>query len=154
MEAIFNITPVKGKLPYYEDLYRYLMEKDGVCQTISLRDTAKTSEKMRMYAYLFGPVMFCAVKGLTKAGYDGVDKVKARYILEAMFCKAEVMNSKSGKITQYTESISGMNKKRLLKFINDVLLFLELELGEEVPDAQEWKAKLISGRNFKTVKNE
>ncbi len=151
MEAIFTVKPIKGKIIYPEDLTKYLLERDGVDQIISIKDAAKTAEKMQMYAFLFGPVMSCAVDGFTAAGYEGVDKVKARYLLEAELCKAEVYNKKTGEIQMYTESIAGMSKKRLLKFINDVLFFLEIELGQRVPDSEEWKAKLSTGRNFKAV---
>ena len=151
MEAIFNLIPSKGKLPRHDDLEKYLLEKEGVTQTITLRDTAKLSEKMALFSYLFGPVMDCAVHGFTHAGYEGVDKVKARYMLEAELCKEEVYNEKTKKVSIYIESVSKMGKKRLTKFVNDALFFLEVELGQKVPDSDEWKAKLSSGRNFKVV---
>lgn len=154
MEAIFNLVPKDGKIPIPEDLFKYLKEKDGVAQTITLKDTVKLSEKMQMYAYLFGPVMTCAVNAFTAAGYNGVDKVKARYMLEAELCKEEVYSEKKGKVIVYTESVGSMSKKRLHKFINDCLFFLELEFRQKVPDAEEWKVRFRTGRNFKLVSND
>src|SRR4051812_18283954 len=143
MEAIFTADSKNGKLHYTntEDLFKFCMEHDGELIHVAMRPLAKTSEKMRMYAYLFGPVMFCAVQGFTAAGYEMMDKVKARYMLEAQCAKAEIYNSKTQKIEVYTESIAGMTKTRLYKFIVDVLFFLEAELGQRVPDSEEWKVK-------------
>lgn len=154
MEAIFQITPSKGGLPYnhQDDIFKYLTEKEGVAQTITFIDTGSLSEKQLMYAFLFGPIMHCAVNGFTAAGYEGVDKAKARYMLEAEFCKAEIYNSRTQKVDIYTESVAHMSKKRLYKFITDVLFFLETELGQRVPDAEAFKARMASGRNYEQVK--
>lgn len=153
MNAIFQLIPKDARLPfdYDSDFNKYLLEKEGVKQLVTLKDYASSSEKERLYAYLFGPVMKCAVDGFTASGESGIDKVKARYVLEAMFCKAESYNSKTGKVTIYTESVSAMGIKRLHKFISDVLFFLESELQQKVPDAEAFKMRLKSGRDYESI---
>ena len=148
MDAIFNIIPTNSRIPIQGDLLLYLQEKGGIPQIVTFKDANLTSEKIQLYAYLFGPVMRCAMEGFSSAGYEGVDKVKARYMLEAELCKAESYNAKTGKTTIYIESISGMSKARLHKFVTDVLFFLETELGQKVPDAEMWKLKLKTGRDY------
>jgi hypothetical protein len=44
-----------------------------------------------------------------------------------------------------------MSKERLLKFINDVIFFLESELGQTVPDSEEWKIRKLTGKPFRKV---
>lgn len=155
MEAIFNAKAVNGKLVFdnIEDLYKYCIEQEGIVHNVSLKPIAELSEKTLMFNFLFGPVITCAVNGFTAAGYEGVDKVKARYMLEAEFCKAEIYNSRTKTVDIYTESVAHMSKKRLHKFITDVLFFLETELGQRVPDAEAFKARLESGRNYESVKS-
>lgn len=156
MEAIFTITPERGKLTavYCGDLEKYLTEKEGIPQIVKLKDYANSTEKERSFAFLFGPTMAAAVQGFTAAGYEGVDKVKARYMLESMFCKAESYNPKTGKVAIYTESVSSMGIKRLHKFIGDVLFFLEAELGQQVPDAEAFKMRIKTGKNYESVKTD
>lgn len=154
MEGLFNITPTNGMLPIKNgDLTKYLTEKEGVLQLVKFKDFAKSTEKERSFAFLFGPTMSCAVDGFTAQGYEGMDKVKARYLLESMFCKAEAYNPKTGKVSVYTESVAHMGIKRLHKFIGDVLFFLEAELGQRVPDAEAFKKKVSTGRDYESVKN-
>lgn len=153
-EAIFTVLPIDGKLNLsnQDDISKYLLENDGIPQSMYLKPLAKQTEKERMYAFIFGPLMACAVDGLTSAGYHGIDKVKARYILEAELCKAESYSPSTGKTKVFTESISGMNNPRLLKFAVDACLFLEVELKQTVPDSEQWKMRLKSGKNFDRVK--
>lgn len=152
MEGIFKAYAKQGKIQYSspDDLFKYACENEGAL-VVSIKPEAKISEKMQMYAYLFGPVMDCAVRGFTAAGYELMDKVKARFLLEAELAKAEAYNPKTGKTTIYTESISSMDKKRLLKFLQDVLFFLESELGQRVPDAEQWKLRKLTGRSFDRI---
>lgn len=152
-EATFNIIPKDGKLPFseYSDLHKYLLENDGIEQTITLKPSGVLSDKEKLYAFIYGPLMSCAIDGFTRAGYEGVDKVKARYLLEAELCKAETFTPKGG-VKIYTESVSGMNNKRLLKFATDAMLFLEVELGQKTPDSEAWFMKLKSGKDYRAVK--
>jgi len=153
-EAIFRATPKNNKLIWHNvyDLERFLIENEGIDLTITMKQTSKLSEKVRMFAYLFGPLLECAVIGYTKAGYEGMDKVKARYKLQAELAKGEIYNGKTGKTEIYLLELSTMPKSRLLKFIQDCIFFLEAELQMEVPDSDAYKLKKINGRDMKSVK--
>jgi len=154
MEAIFTAIPMHGKLNFFNlyDLERYCIQNEGIEIHVQMKHAAKLSEKMKMYKFLFGPVMDSAVRGFTRQGWEGMDKVKARYKLQAEFAKEEMYNSKTGQVEIYLIDLSSMSKARLLKFIQDCLLFIETELETEVPDSEEYKAGRISGRSYKKVK--
>ena len=153
MEAIFSAAAKNGKLYYNnpEDFYKYCLEMEGQELHIEMRPIAKLSEKTRMYAYLFGPMMRCAMEGYSAAGWAGVDKTKARYMLQAEFGKKDIYNEKTSKVQTIYEDVGRMSKNRLLKFLIDVLFFLESELNQKVPDSEEWKLKMQTGKNFKRI---
>jgi hypothetical protein len=153
-EAIFRATPKNSKLTWHNiyDLERFLTENEGIELTITMKQTSKLSEKIRMFNFLFGPLLECAVIGYTRAGYEGMDKVKARYKLQAELAKGEIYNAKTGKTEIYLLELSGMSKARLLQFIQDCIFYLEAELQMEVPDSDAYKLKKLTGREMKIVK--
>lgn len=151
-EAIFHLTPTSGKFRQSEDFTKYLLENEGIEQRLILKQSSKISEKEKLYGFLFGPLMASAVQGFTNAGHNGVDKVTARYILEAEFCKCQVYNPIRDTIMTHTEHVSGMSKARLLKYVVDIIFYLELELGQSVPDSEEFKMQLKSGKEYKRIK--
>ncbi len=150
-EAIFNLTPKNGVLIPTEDYTKYLLENEGIEQRVNLKQSARISEKERLYNYFFGPVMSTAVIGFTNAGYTGIDKVKARYIIEAEFAKEQVYNPIKDTTMTRTEHVSSMSKGRLLKLVVDTLFFIELELGCAVPDAEQFKMQLKTGKGYNRI---
>lgn len=153
-EAIFKAIPVNGKLIYknqkdYED---YLIENEDIEQEVSFKAVAKLSEKQLMYNFLFGPTMSCAAEGFTRAGWEGMDRVKARYLLQAEFGKIDVINKKTGKISVSFEEIGKMTKARLLSFLQQCLFYLEENLHQRVPDSEAYKNMKLTGRAFKSTK--
>jgi hypothetical protein len=133
------------------DLRDFCIENKGktVVATFVLEDNV--AEKQRLYNYYFGPLLSCAVEGLTNAGYEGVDKVVADYMLMSEMGKGFYKNPK-GEMEPCLLSKSKMNKERLLKYVQDVINFLEQTLRMRVPDAQEYKQFKLSGRNLKKPK--
>ena len=47
---------------------------------------------------------------------------------------------------------SAMSKARLLQFIQDIILFIEMQFGFRAPDSEEWKSYQIYGKKLKSVK--
>ena len=152
MEAIFNAKS-DGKHCLYEsvdDFAKYLMETEGEDLIVAIKPKAKTSEKMRMYAFYHGPVLHCAMIAYTAVGYQGVDKVVDDYMLCAEFAKA-LYQKPDGSYHPYILGRSDMTKNRFLKYLQDVLLFLEVEMKMRVPDSEEWKLKKFTGKDFRKV---
>lgn len=154
MEAIFSFIPRNGKPVWNNpfDMERYCLQNEGVDTTASFKASAKLSEKMKMYKFLFGPLMDSAVRGYARQGWDGIDKAKARYMLQAEFAKEEFYNSKTGQIVITIIDLSSMSKARLLKFLQDCIYYIETELETETPDSEGWKMKKITGKDYQTVK--
>lgn len=152
-EASFHIFPKDGKVGLYsEDMTKYLLENEGIEQRVTFKQASRITDKEKLYAFLFGPLMSAAAQGFTSAGYPGVDKVQARFILEAEFCKMNVYNPIKDTIMTHTEHVSSMSKARLLKYVVDIIFFLELELSQSVPDAEQYKLQLKTGKNYQRIK--
>jgi len=130
------------------DLKDFCLENKGkfVVATFVIEDNV--AEKQRLYNYYFGPLLSCAVEGFTNAGYEGVDKVVADYMLMSEMGKGFYKTPK-GDMEPCLLSKSKMSKERLLKYVQDVIIFLEQTLRMRVPDAQEYKAYKLTGRNLK-----
>lgn len=156
MDAVFTLLSKGGKgLPQNAlDWERYMLEHDGEELYVQIKPLAKTSEKMRMYAYLFGPLMSSAVNGYVYRGYHGIDRVQARYKLQAEFCKKELYNEITKETEITLEDLSGMNKKRLLQFVTDCVYYIEEHLCQKIPDSALYKMQQATGRPFKSVKFE
>ena len=155
MEAIFSTIPKNGELIFENtlDYYKYCVENEGIEQTVKVYPTAKVALKLRMYAYLFGPLLDVAVQAYTHAGWPGMDKVKVRYLLQCEFAKEE-MATPDGEIIIYPIDLKDMDKARLLKFIQDIIFHLESEFGFSAPDSVKYKMMKLTGRNFKSLKND
>jgi len=152
-EAIFAFHAKNGK-PVWHNIYdfeRFLMENEGVEMYATFKQANKLSEKWKMYSYYHGPLLACAIIALTRAGYSGMDKVKADYFLRAEFAKDFILGP-NGKQTVIMLDKSGMTKARLLKLLQDCIQYLEEEFGQECPDSTEWKMKKETGREFKEQK--
>ena len=152
MEAIFKGRSQNGRLVFYnsEDVQKVLDENDGEDIIIEMKPESKTSQKMKMYAFYHGPLLHCAMIRYTFAGWDGIDKVKADYLLRAEFAK-DFIKRPDGEYVPIMIDKRKMTKNRLLKYIQDCLLFIEIELKQSVPDSESYKASKGTGHNFKKV---
>lgn len=152
-EALFAAKSERGGLKFfnYEDLEKFCLENEGENIIVQLNVEAKSSEKLRMFAYYYGPVLECAMIGYTMQGWQGVDKVVADYKLRAEFAKDYIRNP-AGEYEPYLIRASKMTKARLLKFIEDCLLFIEQDLGQKTPDSESYLASKGTDRKFKQVK--
>lgn len=153
MEAIFSRLCRDGKMITInqEDERNYALEHDGEIIICHYKPAAKTSEKMKMYAYYHSAILDCAVIGFTYIGYEGIDKVKADYLLRAEFAKDFIMRP-DGSVQPVMMDKKNMTKARLLKYLQDCIMFIESELQQRVPDSDEYKYKKLTGKSFKPVK--
>ncbi len=150
MEAQLKATPHKGKLVFanLNDFDRYMKEMDGIELDVNMNPSAKTGEKQRMYHFLFGPLAEAAMRGYTRQGWEGMDKVIAVYKLRAELAKDFIYNAITKEHEPYLIELKRMDKARLLKFIQDAIFFIESKLETETPDSQSWKSYQITGRKF------
>lgn len=150
MDSIFRVLATEGGLKFYNhfDVSRFCHQYDGIEMIVTIKQAAKTGQKMKMYSFYHGPVLDCAVRGYTNAGYSGVDKVLADYLLRSEFAKDFYLKP-NGETVVIMLDKSKMSKERLNKLLQDCIFFIETELQQEIPDSAEYKAKKETGKNFR-----
>jgi len=162
MKQFFNFTPQKGynlrdklsELIQDEEFSKYLTHMAETPLRMELRPQVKSSSKQALYDYYHGVLMHVAIQAYTDAGYELMDEVKCDYLLKAE-CAKGTMTTPNGE-EFYLLDKSKMDKKRLIKFVNDCILHLEHNLGvppENIPNSEEYKSMLKHGVAFKSLKH-
>jgi hypothetical protein len=144
-----------GKLVYSNpvDYHAWCMQYDDRDVMVSVSLTSNYSEKQRMFAYLHGPLMDSIHSCMDSAGYS-LSKKDAFVCMKSMFAKRLVFNPFTGENVETYEDFSSNStpKESLLKFINDIIQFLEESLGGKAPDSDTYKNMKATGRLFKSAK--
>lgn len=159
-EAIFSFIPdgrqgwrmitIMDGLLNQDDFCSYIHENLGKELIVEIKEKASYSEKERMYAYYHGPLLRTAIRGFTRHGYEAMDKYKADYLLKCVCAKATIV--KNGEEIIYLEDKASMSKSRFIEYLQSCIHFIESELEEECPDAEEWKNYNETGHKFKSIK--
>jgi len=151
MESLFKAFASGGKIVFNnsEDLSTYAHEHEGQEFSVRFTPIAKGTEKEAMYAYYHTAILDSAVMGFTYRGYEGIDKVKADYLLRAELAK-DFIKKPDGSFEAVMMDKKNMTKARLLKYVQDAIMYIEINLEQRVPDADEWKHRK-AGRNFRVV---
>lgn len=150
MEAIFKAIPQRGRLTFLNlyDIERYCLENEGVELIVHMKEAAKTAPKMLMYAYYHCVILDSFIRGATRAGHSGIDKVTADYMLRADFAK-DFVKGLDGVYKPILLDKSRMSKTRLHKFLQDSIFYIESNFEVEIPDSQAYKINKETGRDFK-----
>lgn len=162
MKIHFNFTPKSGcnsrdiisELLEDETFYKYLSTMQDKELRMELRLIVKKDSKQALYDYYHGPLMSVAISAYTNAGYELMDSVKVDYMLKAE-CAKGTMTTPDGE-RFYLLDKAKMPKDRLIKFVNDVITHLVMNLDvpiENIPDAQSYKELQKTGYAFKSVKS-
>jgi len=160
MKIHFNFTPRKGynlrdkmyELLQNKTFFDYLTENAERELRMELRPAVKSGTKQAMYDFYHGPLMATAIRAYTDAGYEMMDEVKCDYLLKAACAKGTMTTPEGEEV--YLLDKSAMTKERLTKFINDVILHLEIDLGvdpENIPDAEQYKKLQKTGHKFTSI---
>lgn len=152
-EAIFTGIAHIGGIFWsnMQDLSKFCQENVGEELTITVSLSAKTSKKLKMYAYWHVAILPAAVICFTEAGYTSVDNVKADYMLRAEMARDYAIKPDGDPFIVVMDK-RAMTNKRLHKLISDALWFMEEQFGHVVPSAEEWKLARETGINFKPIK--
>lgn len=148
IEGQFEAVSKDGQMMYLSrnQVEGYCRQYEGQSFIVTFQQKDKLSDKQRMYNFLYGPLLDCAVKALEDMGYDGMDKVIACHMLRDQFAKDYILNLKTNDREPYLLEIGRMSKDRLLKFINDSIYFIEQDLSHPVPDSQQYKEMMLQKR--------
>lgn len=150
-EVIFSAVSRGNALVWHnpDDLERYLIEHRDEELFIHIELAAKLSQKMQMYKFYHRVILQCAVIGYTAVGYEGVDNVKADYLLRSEFAKDFIKGPKGWEPIILDKR--NMTKARLHKYLEDCIFFIENELQQGVPDSEAYKINKATGKNFRPV---
>jgi len=160
MKIHFNFTPkfghnlrdLLGNLPDNEDFIKYLKHMANTPLRIEMKPDVKKNTKQALYDYYHGPLMAVAIQAYTNAGYELMDEVKCDYLLKAECAKGTMTTPEGEQV--YLLDKAKMDKARLVKFISDCIVHLEMNLGvpaKNIPDAEMYKNLQEMGRAFKSV---
>lgn len=161
MKIHFNFTPKAGynlndrlsDLVRNEDFAKYLTHMVDTPIRMEMKLDVKKNTKQALYDYYHGPLMAVAIQAYTSAGYEMMDQVKCDYLLKAE-CARGTMTTPDGE-EFYLLDKSRMPKKRLVKFVNDCIVHLEMNLNvpaKNIPDSESYKNLHTLGHAFKSVK--
>ena len=157
MKAQFTFRPNKGpnlrdklgSLVHNQDFIDYLTEMADTELYMEVKPLAKLTEKQMMYNYYHKVILGVAMEAFTDLGWEDMDKQNADHVLKAQCaCSTMIQN---GEEHVYLEDKSRMTKKRLSKFLNDCILFLEKDLNCRVPESGPYKDKEKYGHAFHSV---
>jgi len=140
MKAIFTGVPVLGGIAWYNpaDRLKYLQTMEGIPLIVTYQEEVSLTEKQKMYNYFHGPLSAVGVDAYTDAGYEGYNDgdfehdMKMRYAFK--WIHSPVADPKKRPLSK-----ADFTKTRLLKFIKDVILHLEMDFSVEVPDSEKYK---------------
>jgi len=162
MKIRFNFTPRFGynlrdklfDLLNNEDFFKYLSHMVDKEVVMELKPAVKAGTKQALYDYYHGPLMAIAIQAYTDAGYELMDEVKCDYLLKAECAKGTMTTPEGEEV--YLLDKSKMTKERLIKFVNDCIdhLVMNLNVPEgNIPDSESYKNLINTGHAFKSVKN-
>lgn len=150
----YNFSDLLGDLNHNEDFRKYLKHMAGTPLRMEMKLAVKKNVKQALYDYYYGPLMAVAIEAYTNAGYELMDEVKCDYLLKCECAKGIIMTPEGEKI--YLLDKAKMPKARLVKFVSDVILHLEMNMGvpaKKIPDAESYKNLQATGQRFKSVKH-
>ncbi|MFN5416464.1 MAG: hypothetical protein ACK5B9_05360 [Flavobacteriia bacterium] len=140
-----NVSDMVRDLTTQKDFYDFLLENNEKTLKVEFSAKISKSDKQEMYDFYHKVVLSVAIQVFTNEGWDAMDKVKADHFLKMECAKGLVFNHKLDRTEIFIEEKSKMNKQRLHKFISDCIVFLEVEKGARVPDADSYKIDKLTG---------
>lgn len=147
------VTSLVSSINSNNDFCDYIFENKGKRLKFELSAQNNRSDKYSMFDYYHKVILDIAIKVFTDEGWESMDKVKADHFLKNECAKGLVYNPKIGGEVIYLEEKAKMNKERLHKYISDCIIFLEIEKGARVPDAESYKIDKQTGMSgFTKVK--
>lgn len=157
-QASFDFTP-KKRNDFREVIYGLLSNNDfrsfilnNIDNALSCKFEVKAlkSEKMRMYAYLNGPLLTTVMRAMRDAG-NQIDKATAMMEMKVLFAK-DTHVDREGQTHLIIMSQSDMSKGRLLMFIKDIIHHLEEVYDTEAPDSIQYKEMMVSESTGKIMR--
>lgn len=157
VELILTAKCIDGKVKWNnpDELSRFAVHHDGHTISAKLNLVTDISEKERMFAYLFGPLLDTVQTALMHHGYGQLSKKDCYLIMKDRYGKQPWYNplTKKEMDTLVDFSDEKTTKVELLNFITNIIMFLEQDLGFEPPDSETYKIQQRLGSSRSAVKS-
>jgi len=109
------------------------------------------AQKERMFNFIHGPLLQCLANELHDRGFEGSenDFFKA---MKSRYASKPWLNPLTGKEETVTLDFSSdsTTSGQLCEFLNNIVLFIEKDLGAEAPSSDEWKVQKRLGSSKRT----
>jgi len=150
MKGIFKAIPrenadfreILRPLFKQEDFRKYILDNVGNELIFTIDRSADKNEKIRMYSYFNGVVVPAYVKVKQDIG-ELISKADAILELKIMFLRDVYVDSK-GEEHVYVKSQSDLTKPEYVLFLQQVLMYLEVEYGMLPPDSERYIEAKVS----------
>lgn len=130
---------------------KFAQHYEGQKVLVSYKPVGSLPQKARLFAYLFGPLLSTLSNALEHAGFEG-NKMEFYEAMKRRFSAYPWINpiTKQEEIRTLDFSSDSTTSAQLGKFVNDIILFMEMELDTEAPNSDEYKVQKRLGPTKKT----
>lgn len=114
------------------------------------------SEKEKLFAYLFGPLLDTLATALAHHGYGQLSKKDCYFIMKSRYGQKPWYNplNKCEEIVFVDYSDEKTTKAELLEFVNNIILFIEQDLNTQAPDSDAYKTQMRLGSTKRKLSND
>lgn len=135
-------------------LKAWARQHEGYDFIVTYKVAGRATDKERMFAYLFGPLMQVAEQCFLEAGHD-ITPHDIYYFFKSRFATEVWRDPFTGKVKERIIDISDVSTPVdvLHTFLQRVIQFLEENFQAEIPDSSQYKVDLRFGKGFKSAKN-
>jgi len=128
---------------------RFALHYEGQKVMVSYRPLGDMSNKEKLFAYLFGPLLDCLSNAMEDVGMANVSKNDWYEAMKDRFGRYPWYNPLTKK--QETKTLDFSSDKttsaQLNEFVGKIVLFLEIEVGVDVPDSAEFTMQKRLGKS-------
>lgn len=157
MRFMGEAMSINGQLQYLNpaEFNKWCQQYPNQRALVTIELLSDVPEKMRMFAYLHGPLMDCMLLAYEEAGYNQISSADLYLALKAQYATEPWYNpltkKEEKKIIEFSDP--KVPTDRLTKFINDLVYHLEQDLNWQAPNSEEYKFnKALGTTGFKQVK--
>jgi len=122
-----------------DHLTELLKELEGKEVSIEIKDMTNSTEKEKLYAYYHKVLLPVAIEAFRDDGWTDINARSADSMLKDHLAVEVSYNPLTDEQHFYPKDKKSMSKKVLWQFIQDCIVFLEVEKGFIVPEAEQFK---------------
>lgn len=148
---VFHISEAKLRAKS-DDFFDWKRENEGKDVVAYFYERSKLGEKRRMLNFFHGPVISASLNRLTELGHYDLNKEVMKDWFKRRFLSSSYTDF-NGDEQIFVPSLGRLTKDELKTFLDRVLHFMQEDLEADVPDPEEYKIYLRTGKNFRDAKD-